>query len=186
MKIITQLTDQGLIKSLSADGVAVLRTDTLYGIVASVASETAVQKIYDLKQRQTDKACIVLIATESQILPGTQWDEAHQRLADKYWPGPVTIISPVDASVPTFVTRGHDSLAYRLPNLPNLQALIEKTGPLIAPSANPESQTPAATIEQAIEYFGDQVDFYVDGGRCANTVASRIVRLTDNKEETLR
>lgn len=186
MKIITQLDDPALIEVLTTGGVAVLRTDTLYGLVASALNESAVQKVYDLKHRQTDKACIVLIATESQMLPGTLWDESQAQLARKYWPGPVTIISPVDESAPTFVTRGHDSLAYRWPNVPDLQKLITKTGPLIAPSANPEGKTPATTIDQAMAYFGDGIDYYVDGGTCDSAAASRIVRLTNGQEDILR
>lgn len=185
--MITQLDDPDLIAGLRAGSVAVLKTDTLYGIVALATNETAVQKVYDLKHRDPAKACIVLLADQSQILPDTQWTEQYQQLARKYWPGPVTIIAPVTEAVPAYIRRQQTSVAYRLPDRDDLRALLRLTGPLIAPSANPEGQTPATTTMEAVHYFGDQVDYYVDGGPCDSRAASRIVRLTDaGQEEILR
>lgn len=187
MKVITQLTDSGLIASLKAGGIAVLRTDTLYGLVASANSESAVQKIYDIKGRNPAKACIVLIADQSQLLPGTQWTREYQDIAAKYWPGPVTIITPVTKEVPNYIRRHQVTVAYRLPDREDLRTLLRQTGPLIAPSANPEGHTPATTIDQAIDYFGDKVAYYVDGGVCDRATASRIIQLDNTgHEETVR
>lgn len=187
MKILTSLIDPELITALTGGGVAVVRTDTLYGLVAPAGNPNAVQRVYDLKDRSQHKPCIVLIADAEQILPGTQLDDVHQALMAKYWPGPVTLILPVNGANLDYLTRGGDTLAYRLPNDPILRKLIKMTGPLIAPSANPEGDEPARTVAAAQAHFGDGVDVYVDGGEVKNATASRIITIDDSgKEHILR
>lgn len=182
MNTITSFDDE-LARTLLHGGVAVIRTDTLYGIVASAFSRTAVQKVYELKQRNPDKACILLIGDESQVIPGTQWTPGHATLAAKYWPGPVSIIAPVSEEFPSYLSRAETSIAYRLPGHEDLRTLLRRTGPLIAPSANPEGRTPAATVEQAKQYFGEHVDIYVDHGACTDVSPSRLIRLDEAGEE---
>ena len=184
MKVLTQLQNPELLAALEAGEVAVIKTDTLYGLVASAHSSEAVEQVYALKQRDPAKACIVLIADTSQLLPGTKLDEAHQALCRQYWPGPVTIVLPVDAAAPLFVHRGVGSIAYRCPADPELRQLLSRTGPLVAPSANPESLPPARTIHDAQQYFGEHVAMYVDGGTIEDDVApSRIVTLDSGGQE---
>jgi len=185
MKILTSLQDAELRETLTRGGIAVIKTDTLYGLVASALDPKAVQKIYDLKDRNEHKACIVLIAEVSQLLPGTHMDDAHSALMDKYWPGPVTIIMPVDTQNLDYLTRGNGSLAYRLPNSPDLRELIRRTGPLIAPSANPEGAEPARSVRDATAYFGEAVDAYVDSGEVKNATASRIITVNESGEEQI-
>jgi len=186
MKILTSLQDAELRATLTRGGVAVIRTDTLYGLVASASDPKAVQKVYDLKDRNEHKACIVLIADLSQLLPGTHMDKAHSALMDKYWPGPVTIIMPVvDTQNLDYLTRGNGSLAYRLPDSSDLRELIRRTGPLIAPSANPEGAEPARSVGDAAAYFGEAVDAYVDSGEVKNATASRIITVNESGEEQI-
>lgn len=179
MKILTNPTDPELSAVLMSGGLAVIKTDTLYGLVARADDQKAVERVYSVKDRSEHKACIVLIADTSQLLPGTVFDAVHERLASKYWPGPVTLIIPVHTDRLGYLTRGGATLAYRLPNDDQLRALIRRTGPLIAPSANPEGKTPAHSVSEAIAYFGDTVDVYADRGEVKNATASRIITVDE-------
>jgi L-threonylcarbamoyladenylate synthase len=83
-----------------------------------------------------------------------------------------------------FLHRGNNTLAFRLPKKPDLIALLKKTGPLVAPSANPEGLIPATTIKAAKEYFGDQVDFYASGR--VSKKPSKIVALIEGSIKVIR
>lgn len=159
---------------LIAGGVGILKTDTLYGIVARADSEAAVERIFDLKTRTPTKSPIVLISSIEQLFD--TYDKKTYDFLDDYWPGPYSIILS-STTAPAWLTRGNNSVAYRLPDDESLRALIAATGPLIAPSANPETLQPAATIRQAQDYFGKSVDFYVDSSEVPiDTPPSRLLR----------
>lgn len=178
----TSFTDE-IAALLKNGGVGVLRTDTLYGLVARADSEAAVERVYRLKHRTPTKSPIVLIADISMLFD--TYDGATIKRLKELWPGKNSIILP-SKNGPRWVTRGNGSVAYRMPEHERLRALVAKTGPLIAPSANPESQPPAAAIEEAVAYFGNQVDFYVDGGEVNDDTPSRLYRLAPDDLERLR
>lgn len=186
MKRLTQRDAVEISDILSRGGIGVLKTDTLYGIVASARSRAAVERVYRVRGRAPSKPCIVLLSDEQQLLvsPPTF---AKTVLASS-WPGPVSIILPVDESVPEWLHRGTRTLAYRVPADEELRRLLEATGPLIAPSANPEAEPPARSISEAEHYFGKNVDFYVDSGiQPPDTPPSRLLRIyADGTTETLR
>lgn len=180
MKIIKSLDSPELVKSIKNGGVAVIPTDTLYGIVGQAASSEAVEKIHQLKGRDESKPFIVLISSIDDFsLLDIDLDEASKKLVKKYWPGKVSIVFP----------RASDTLAVRLPEYPKLTDLVKKTGPLVAPSANPEGSPPAKNIQEAINYFGDKVDYYceaassayVDGGKL-EALPSTIISIGDKGE----
>lgn len=164
--------------------VGVVRTDTLYGIVAQAANEHAVEAVYVAKGRTPTKSPIILIANTRQLID--TYDELTLARVSELWPGKNSVILSSPHG-PAWLTRGNASIAYRLPNDARLRQLLEQTGPLIAPSANPEGQTPAMTIAEAQEYFGDEVDFYVDGGEVTDDTPSKLWRLQPGGElERLR
>ena len=169
---------------LQEGAVGILRTDTLYGVVARADTEVAVERVYDLKDRDNRKSPIVLIASIDQL-----WDtppEVAQSVLQNAWPGPVSVILP-SSEAPVWIRRDNGSVAYRLPADEALQNLLRQTGPLIAPSANPEGQTPAMTVTEAQGYFGDAVDFYVDGGTVKDAAASQLIKVyEDGHTERLR
>ena len=164
-------------------GVAVIRTDTLYGLVARADQQLAVERIYSIKQRTPTKPPIILVASTDQFFDS--FDQATLDQLNKLWPGKISIILPA-AEAPQWLQRGSQSLAYRIPADEPLRALLALTGPLIAPSANPEGQPPAANIDQARDYFGDLVDIYVDGGDVTDASPSRLYRLDGVEMERLR
>ena len=184
MHIGKSLDDEQLIDALSRGGVCVIRTDTLYGLVCRADNEEAVKKVYDLKQRDTSKSPIVLISSKDQLFDKP--DEASNYVLDKVWPGAVSVILN-SQQAPDWISRSNGSVAYRLPDDEELIKLIAKTGPLIAPSANPEGLAPAKNIQQAIEYFGENVDVYTDSGEVINDTPSKLIRITEKgKLEQLR
>ncbi|MFT6361274.1 MAG: L-threonylcarbamoyladenylate synthase [Candidatus Paceibacteria bacterium] len=171
-------------------GVAVIRTDTLYGIVCNAHDPHAVDRIYTIKSRNLLKPVLVLVANYDQIetFDVTVTPDIKKYL-ENYWPGKVSVILPVnDERVNTHhIHKGTGGIAFRIPDDAELRRLILEVGPLVAPSANPEGQSPAETIDQARDYFGDDVDYYMDGGQVYDTAPSKIIKLSHNLQtEVLR
>lgn len=184
MKVVTSKRAELPTEALLTGGVVVLRTDTLYGIVARADDRAAVERVYRLKQRDDHKPPIVLIADETMLFdpPST----AQRQALSEVWPGKVSVIlsSP---SAPAWLTRGSGTVAYRLPADPSLRALLKKTGRLIAPSANLQSEKPAQDIQTAQRYFGDAVDVYVDEGAVDDETPSQLLQIfADGTTERLR
>ncbi len=159
--------------ALRSGGIAVVRTDTIYGIIALASDERAVEKVYEAKQRDLSKQCIVLLTDPSDV-------PAHAELIEKYSQNsatPTSVVVPATDEAP-WLLRGGDSMAYRVVRDPFLRKVVDAVGPVIAPSANPEGKTPARNIEEARAYFGDLVDVYVDGGTVAEAAhPSQIVKV---------
>ncbi len=184
MKFFLERDQAAIVDWLMAGKVAVVRTDTLYGLVCRADNQAAVERVYRVKGRDGDKSPIVLIATSQQLFD-TPSDET-QLLLDTVWPGKTSVVIATNQA-PHWIERGNGSVAYRLPEHTWLQSLLSQTGPLVAPSANPQGQPPARNVEQAIAYFGDDVDFYVDGGEVTDDTPSRLLRMAaDGRIERLR
>lgn len=184
MKKINSRTAQELADIIKEGGVGVLLTDTIYGLVADANNREAVEKVYKVRGRDSQKPCIVLIDSIDQI-----WDSAipvkYKDIVERYWPGKVSIVLPIGERTPDFIHRNlNGTVVFRMPDNAGLRNLISRTGPLIAPSANPAGLPPAMDIEQAENYFGDSIDFYVDSGYCENTTPSRILKLEDDGSVT--
>lgn len=175
--------DEELVECIRSDGVAVLRTDTIYGIVARADSQIAVERVYAIKGRTPTKSPIVLIALPEDMFDA--YSQADFKIFSDLWPGKNSIIFPSERA-PEWITRGNASVAYRVPADEALRKLLERTGPLIAPSANPEGLPPAMDVAEAKHYFGDMVDSYVDGGHVDDETPSRLYRLNTDGLERLR
>lgn len=186
MRLFTSLNDPALIDSLSTGGVVVLPSDTLYGIVARATDQRAVERMYRVRGRAPEKPFIILVADRWQIADTELWTDEHRRLADKYWPGPLSLVAPTSQKTPEYLHRGTHTLAYRIPNDPELRKLLSATGPLIAPSANPEGKPPATTLAEAQAYFGDTIDGYVDGGAIDDRAPSTVAGIKDGKVHIFR
>jgi len=164
-------------------GIGVLRTDTLYGIVAQAKNEKAVERVYRAKTRTPSKSPIVLIASPDDMFD--TYDRSTYLRLKELWPGRNSIILP-STEAPFWIRRDNGSVAYRVPDDPELRNFLMQTGPLIAPSANIEGEAPAMSIKQAEAYFGTTVDFYVDGGTVMDASPSRLYRMTEKDLERLR
>ena len=151
---------------LLSERLVVMRTDTIYGILGLAASESAVNHIYEAKGRDFTKPCILLVSHVERI-PGLT-TEQHRIYSEANNIRPTSLVVPA-SDEPSWVTRGGSSVAYRVCAEPKLQQILKQTGPVIAPSANPQGKPPACNIEQARAYFGHAVACYVDGGYIDDT-----------------
>ncbi|MBI2414580.1 L-threonylcarbamoyladenylate synthase [candidate division WWE3 bacterium] len=156
--------------------IGVLPTDTIYGI-HSLAHSTLIAKLISIKGKELNSPVITLISDVSMI------DEFDVKLDDfallqieKLWPGPNTLI---------FETSLGKERSFRLPRNQFLLDLIKKTGPLASTSANLHGHSHSKNVEQAINYFGDSVDFYVDGGTLDN-LPSSVYKIFNNEITKIR
>jgi L-threonylcarbamoyladenylate synthase len=159
---------------LAAGEVGVLPTDTLYGIMGSARKPAVVERIFDLRRRERDKAVIVLLGDVSDLsLFKAKINDRAQELFNRVWPGPVSIVVPVPTPEWRHVHRGLDSIAFRVPSKPELRQLLREVGPVVAPSANRAGEAPAETVAEAFAYFGDEV-FYLDKGRLTGAASALV------------
>lgn len=182
----TQFSKKPVSTILRNGGVGVLLSDTIYGIVGQALNETAVERIYRIKHRNHHKPFIILISSVDDLaLFGVYLHREERAFVETVWPGPVSVILSCPGKKWAYLHRGTETLAFRMPNKPTLLTLLRSTGPLVAPSANPEHLPPARSLREARAYFGDLVDFYASGGRPHHKPSS-IVKIHDKTVEYLR
>lgn len=174
--------DKKIVELLREGAVGVIPTDTLYGVVAQASNEAAVTKLYELKKREKKPGTLIAASIDQLVELGLK--KRYLDAVKDYWPNPIGVVIPTGPALP-YLHQGKYSLAVRIPADKELRALLESTGPLVTSSANDPGQKPAQTIRQAIDYFGDAVDFYVDGGML-DGAASTIIRVVDDAVEVLR
>ncbi|MCK5027214.1 MAG: threonylcarbamoyl-AMP synthase [Candidatus Pacebacteria bacterium] len=166
---------------LKNDGIAVLATDTIYGILGRALNEDIVERIYTVRGRKHHKSCIILISSEDDLnLFSIIVDPKTKKILKRLWPGPVSIILPCTNEKFAYLHKGKKDLAFRVPDNPELIQLLKQTGPLLAPSANKEGDPPAKNIEEAQKYFGDDVDLYFDGGE-VDMPPSTVIKIVDGE-----
>ncbi|MEK7209213.1 MAG: L-threonylcarbamoyladenylate synthase [Patescibacteria group bacterium] len=178
------MTTKEIIKIIKRGGVGVLATDTVYGLVAAASMPAAVERVYQLKGRAPDKPCIILIGELSDLKKfAVRPDKTTFKLLKKLWPDKVSVILPLadQNEKLDYLHRGTATLAFRLPANVSLRNLIKKTGPLIAPSANPEGGKPARTMVAAKKYFGGQIDFYFSNNKRLAGTSSTLVAIQAGK-----
>lgn len=169
---------------LKPSSIGVIATDTVYGVVAKASDQTAIERLYALKKRDDKPG--TLIAANTEQLEELGLKHRYLKAVEQFWPGAVSVIIPSSDPKLAYLHRGKMSLAVRIPDDKKLQKLLEETGPLLTSSANHSGKPTANTIKQAHDYFGDQVDFYEDGGDLSNREASTIIRIIDDAVEVIR
>ncbi len=177
--------NENLIKLLIGGGIAVMSTDTLYGIVGSATDALVVEQIYIARKRAPTKPCIILISDIKELKKfSVDISKEQEKILLEEWTNPVSVILDCTSETFEYLHRGTKTLAVRLPTQEGLRNLLKITGPLIAPSANLEGMPPAQNIAQAKTYFGDLVDVYVDGGEIAGK-ASKVIKLAEDGSITV-
>lgn len=176
-----------VIKFLKAGKIGVMPTDTVYGIVGSALNPGTVEKIYNLRQRSSDKPFIILISSIQDL---GKFDVvltlAQTDFLEKIWPNPLSVVLPVTGEKFKYLHRGKNSLAFRMPKDEKLLNLLKQTGPLVAPSANLAGSQVAETILDAKRYFGNQVSFYLDRGKLKSQPSTIIQLYEDGTKIVLR
>jgi L-threonylcarbamoyladenylate synthase len=176
--------DQASEKLLVDGAIGVIPTDTVYGVVARAADERAVARLYALKSRERKPG--TLIAAGIDQLEALGLKHRYLKAVEQYWPGAVSVIIPASDPKLAYLHQGKLALAVRIPDDKVLQQLLKVTGPLLTSSANSPGEPTAVTPQEAKDYFGDKVDFYVDGGDLSDREPSTIIRIVDDAVEVLR
>jgi L-threonylcarbamoyladenylate synthase len=173
---------------LRAGGVIALPTETVYGLAADISNEAAVRRVYAIKGRPLGHPLIVHIADPGDLdryaadPPREAW-----RLAERFWPGPLTIVLRKTDAVPPNVTGGQPTVALRIVDQKTTRAIIRNFGGAVAaPSANRFGRVSPTTAQHVRDDLGDDVDFIVDGGTSLVGVESTIVDLTGRRPAILR
>jgi len=165
------LTTDEALDIILAGGVGVLPTDTLYGLVAKASDPKAVERLYALKNREKKPGTLIAANTEQLAELGLP-----KNVLDKVaplWPNPLSIVMPVEGLV--YLHQGLGDIPVRVVLDEATKDLLLKTGPLMTSSANTPGDPSSTTIKMAEDYFGDTVDFYVDGGDLSARQPSTII-----------
>ena len=173
---------------LKAGGLVAFPTETVYGLGGNALDPQASMKIYAAKGRPSDNPLIVHIAELEQLEKiTTEIPEGAKILAEKYWPGPLTMILPKADIVPRETTGGLDSVAVRFPSDRIAQELIKAGGGFVAaPSANTSGRPSPTMAEHVEEDLGDAIDMIIDGGQVGIGLESTIVDFTEKVPVVLR
>lgn len=169
-------------------GLAALPTETVYGLGANALDEVAAKKIYEAKGRPSDNPLIAHISCMDE-LPAlvSEIPEAGRKLAEKYWPGPLTMVFPKSDLVPYGTTGGLETVAVRMPSHPIASRLIKLAGvPVAAPSANTSGRPSPTKAEHVIEDMDGKIDMIIDGGDVGIGLESTIVDVSGDVPTLLR
>ncbi|MDF2180235.1 L-threonylcarbamoyladenylate synthase [Aliiglaciecola sp. CAU 1673] len=181
--------DRQVAKSLLLSGKLVaIPTETVYGLAALATNPTAIAAVFAAKQRPLDHPLIVHIGSFSQLdywvehVPDEAW-----RLINEFWPGPLTLLLRKSAKASDAITAGLDTVAVRMPALPELrQLLAELDQGVVAPSANPHKALSPTRAEHVLGSLHGRIDAVLDGGPCDVGLESTIVDLSSGSPRVLR
>lgn len=174
---------------LRAGKLVAFPTETVYGLGADATQDRAVAEIYAAKGRPSFNPLIIHVAETAQLDPLIIWNDAARRLAEMFWPGPLTLVLPrvPDAPVSRLASAGLPTLAVRMPAHPVARNLIRAAErPLAAPSANASGKLSPTTARHVAESLGDKVDLILDGGATQVGVESTVLDLTTAHPTLLR
>ena len=163
---------------LAAGALVAFPTETVYGLGADARNDTAVARIFEAKGRPRFNPLIVHVADLDTARSFADFPPEAARLADAFWPGPLTLVVPLraDAGISPLVTAGLGTIALRMPEHPLAQALLTRFGgPVAAPSANPSGRVSPTEAEHVLDGLSGRIAAVLDGGRCPVGVESTIV-----------
>jgi tRNA threonylcarbamoyl adenosine modification protein (Sua5/YciO/YrdC/YwlC family) len=171
---------------LRRGGVVGIPTDTVYGIGADPFDEIAVTRLYEIKGRDEAKAIAILAADVTQAEAVARLSGPARELAERYWPGPLTLVLPRAAGAPRSLgDPERDTVGVRVPGHPVALGLLRAAGPLSVTSANRSGEPPVSGSDEAVETLGDLVDLYLPG-RSGGGEASTVVDVTGAELRVLR
>ncbi len=167
-------------RALDAGEVVALPTDTFYGLAVDPVNLRAVDRIYEIKERSRHKPLSLLISDVHEAYAlARSCGNSFDRLAERFWPGPLTIIVKAGSKLPLRVTANTGNVALRVPEAPIARAVVAKLGlPITATSANLHGLPECTWANCVREQLGDQIPLIVDGGPTVRAVATTIVDLS--------
>ena len=170
------------VDALNQGELVAIPTETVYGLAGSAFNEQAIQKIFQLKNRPTCNPLILHTHSIQEVLKFVQdIPPCAMKLAEAFWPGPLTLLLPKKSNIPHSVTSGSHLVAVRIPNhTVALDLLKQLDFPLVAPSANPYTRISPTNSKMVYDYFGDDLPVILEGDICSKGIESTIVGFHDN------
>jgi L-threonylcarbamoyladenylate synthase len=163
---------------LREGGLVAFPTETVYGLGANALDARAVARVFEAKARPSFDPLIVHLPETAHITRVAVPDDRAVALAERFWPGPLSLVLPRLPVVPDLVTAGLDSVAVRVPDHAAARALLRATGtPVAAPSANPFGYVSPTTVEHVMDQLAEKVDLVLDGGPCRVGLESTVLSL---------
>jgi L-threonylcarbamoyladenylate synthase len=171
---------------LAASGLVAFPTDTVYGVGVQAFDAQAARRLYQIKGRPQEKAIPVLLPdVEALPMVAGNIDARVRRLAQAFWPGPLTIVLPKADGLPPSVTR-LATVGVRVPDHPVALSLLTAAGPLAVTSANLSGAENSTTAADVVRQLDGKIELIVDGGRCPGGQPSTVVSLSGGDLEILR
>ncbi|ABM80623.1 L-threonylcarbamoyladenylate synthase [Hyperthermus butylicus] len=168
-------------------GLVVYPTDTVYGLGANPFSSYAVWRVFRAKERPSNRPIPVLVSSLRAAEKIAELDDRARRLAERFWPGPLTIVVPAKPGLPSLLHAGTGRIGVRVPNHPIALKFIEAVGGAITgTSANLHRKPSPCTVQEAMKQLGCRVDIYLDGGPTPGGTPSTVVDLTTPKPRLVR
>lgn len=176
------------VEALKRGDVIVFPTETLYGLGADALNEAAVEKVFQLKGRDPGNPIPVLVANQEMLdTLIAKVPTAAQRLIDQYWPGPLTLVLPGRKNIPRYLCNSSGGVGVRISSEPIAASLVHGLGrPLTATSANLSGKEPARTLQEAKNYFANQVDVFIEGGTLNSQSGSTVVEVMEDSIKIIR
>ena len=173
---------------LKSGGIVAVPTETVYGLAANALDENAVRSIFTAKGRPQDNPLIVHISDFDMIKPlVTEIPALAKRLAEKFWPGPFTMIFDKSDIIPSATSGGLSTVAVRMPDNNAARTIIEKCGfPLAAPSANTSGKPSPTTAQHVFDDMNGKIPLIIDGGECMVGVESTVICFKSGRIHILR
>ncbi len=169
-------------------GIAAFPTDTFYGLGVKYNDVRALEKLYELKRRPKKRAMPVIIGNRKMLgLICTSLNSIEEKIAEKFWPGPLTLLVAVRLGLPELITAGTGKVAVRIPGKSFALELAKSLDfPVTATSANISGMPPAESAGDVSRYFGDSLDIVIDGGKTRGGKPSTIIDASGGKIEIVR
>jgi L-threonylcarbamoyladenylate synthase len=170
-----------------AGAVILYPTDTVYGLGCDFRNHRALQRIFEIKGRDEGKG-VLLLVPDMKSVARLSWSvpEIFERLAARFWPGPVTFLLPARSSLPGLIRGERGLIGVRNPDCPYLRLLLKRSGPLVSTSANLSGHEPPQSVNQLKGLLLDHVDLLIDGGDAPGSLPSTVVDLTETPPQIVR
>lgn len=177
MKTLVSREIEKAVSLLTKGEIIAIPTETVYGLAGNIYDEEAIRSIFLMKGRPFYNPLIVHIADQSKLESlVSNIPQKALLLADKFWPGPMTLVLKKKDVVPDLITAGKDTVAIRMPEHPlTLELLKQLDFPIAAPSANPFGRISPTKAEHVMEYFNGKLKMILDGGVCSKGIESTII-----------
>jgi len=168
------------VRVLKSGGIIAYPTETFYALGVNAMDEGALKRLYKLKGRPKKKPLPVIVGDKKRLkMLIKNLPPQAEKLIKRFWPGPLTIVFEASSDIPELLTAKTGKIAIRIPGEKVAFYLAKKTGfPITSTSANPSGNQPAIKPDRVIEYFGDRIDFLIDGGETPGGKPSAIVDVT--------